>query len=66
VSFRDMLRTAEDRILAMIEAGREPSEIAAARPTAGFDSVWGRGYVTGEHFTRMALGGMRLAVPPLD
>ena len=66
VSFRDMLRTAEDRILAMIEAGREPSEIATARPTADFDSVWGRGYVTSEHFTRMALGGMRLAVPPLD
>jgi cyclase len=66
VSFRDMLRTAEDRILAMLEAGREPSEIAAARPTADFDSIWGRGYVTGEHFTRMALGGMRLAVPPLD
>ena len=66
VSFRDMLRTAEDRILAMIEAGREPSEIATARPTANFDSVWGRGYVTGEHFTRMALSGMRLAVAPLD
>ena len=66
VSFRDMLRTAEDRILAMIEAGRKPCEIATARPTADFDSVWGRGYVTGEHFTRMALGGMRLAVPPLD
>ena len=66
VSFRDMLRTAEDRILAMIEAGREPSEIATARPTADFDSVWGRGYVTGEQFTRMALGGMRLGVPPLD
>ena len=66
VSFRDMLRSAEDRILALLEAGREPSEIATARPTADFDSVWGRGYVTGEHFTRMALGGMRLAVPPLD
>ena len=65
VSFRDMLRTAEDRILAMIEAGREPSEIAIARPTADFDSIWGHGYVTGEQFTRMALGGMRLAVPPL-
>jgi cyclase len=66
VSFRDMLRTAEDRILAMIEAGRKPCEIATARPTADFDSVWGRGYVTGEHFTRMALSGMSLAVPPLD
>jgi glyoxylase-like metal-dependent hydrolase (beta-lactamase superfamily II) len=40
VSFRDMLRTAEDRILAMLEAGRERSEIATARTTAGFHSVW--------------------------
>ena len=29
-------------------------------PMAEFDSVWGRGYVTGAHFTRMALAGMGL------
>jgi cyclase len=58
--FLDMLRRIEDRILVLVEAQREIPEITAARPTAEFDSVWGRGYVTGAHFTRMALAGMGL------
>jgi hypothetical protein len=65
VSFRDMLSAVEERILLLIEAGYQPSEIVATRPTADFDSVWGRGYVTGAHFARMVLGGMGLAVSPL-
>jgi glyoxylase-like metal-dependent hydrolase (beta-lactamase superfamily II) len=60
-AFLDMLRRIEDRILVLIEAQREIPEITAARPTAEFDSVWGRGYVTGAHFTRMALAGMGLS-----
>jgi hypothetical protein len=59
-AFLDMLRSIEDRILVLIEAQCEIPEITAARPTAEFDSVWGRGYVTGAHFTRMALAGMGL------
>ena len=64
VAFRDMLRSIEDRILVLIETQREIPEILAARPTAEFDSVWGRGYVTGAHFTRMALAGMGLINAP--
>jgi cyclase len=63
-AFRDMLRGIEDRILVLIEIQREIPEITAARPTAEFDSVWGRSYVTGEHFTRMALAGMGLINAP--
>jgi cyclase len=59
-AFLDMLRSIEDRILVLVEAEREIPEITAARPTAEFDSVWGRGYVTGAHFARMALAGMGL------
>ena len=59
-AFLDMLRSIEDRIHVLIEAQREIHEITAARPAAEFDSVWGRGYVTGAHFTRMALAGMGL------
>jgi hypothetical protein len=67
-AFLDMMRGIEDRILVLIEAQRQIPEIMAARPTAEFDSVWGRGYVTGAHFTRMALAGMRLvdALPALQ
>ena len=59
-AFLDMLRSVEDRILVLIETQREIPEITAARPTAEFDSVWGRGYVSGAHFKRMALAGMGL------
>jgi glyoxylase-like metal-dependent hydrolase (beta-lactamase superfamily II) len=63
-AFLDMLRSIEDRILVLVEAQREIPEITAARPTAEFDSVWGRGYVTGAHFARMALAGMGLINAP--
>jgi hypothetical protein len=59
-AFLDMLRSIEDRILVLVEAQRDIPEITAARPTAEFDSVWGRSYVSGPHFTRMALAGMGL------
>jgi len=63
-TFLEMMRSIEDRILVLIEAQCGIPEITAARPTADFDSVWGRGYVTGAHFTRMALDGMRLINAP--
>jgi hypothetical protein len=64
LAFRDMLRSIEDRILALIDAQREVSEIIASKPTGEFDPLWGRGYVTGAHFTYMALAGMRLINTP--
>jgi len=56
--FRDMLRRIEDRILALVDAQLETGAIMPAQPTAEFDPLWGRGYVTGLHFTRMVLAGM--------
>ena len=58
LGFRDMLRKIEDRILALVQAQLETREILSTQPTAEFDPLWGRGYVTGTHFTRMALAGM--------
>jgi hypothetical protein len=60
LGFRDMLRRIEDRILASVEAQLEAREIVSAQPTAEFDPLWGRGCVTGMHFTRMVLAGMGL------
>jgi hypothetical protein len=53
-----MLRRIEDRILALVDAQLETDAITSAQPTAEFDPLWGRGYVTGMHFTRMVLAGM--------
>jgi cyclase len=68
LGFHDMLRKIENRILALVEAQLETREIMSAQPTAEFDPLWGRGYVTGAHFTRMVLAGMDLnqdrAAPP--
>jgi hypothetical protein len=58
LGFRDMLRRIEDRILALVEAQLETREIMSTQPTAEFDPLRGRGYVTGMHFTRMVLAGM--------
>jgi cyclase len=58
LAFRDMLRRIEDRILALVDAQLETGAIVSAQPTAEFDPLWGRGYVTGTHFTRMVLAGM--------
>jgi hypothetical protein len=65
MAFRDMLRSIEDYNWALVEAQREIPEIIATRPTAKFDSLWGRGYVTGTHFTRMVLAGMGIIRTPV-
>lgn len=65
LAYRDMLRSIEHRLLAMIEAQCGIPEILAAQPTAALDANRGRGYVTGEHLTRMALAGTGLIKPPV-
>jgi cyclase len=64
ISFRNMLRTIEARINALIASGSSVDEILAAAPTADFDPVWGRGYVTGTVFVRMILAGLGLSEKP--
>jgi cyclase len=46
-NFDEMLRTIEGRVQRLVAAGSSVAEILAAAPSAEFDSVWGRGYVTG-------------------
>jgi len=60
LGFRDMLRTIEGRIQPLIASGSPVAGILAAAPTADFDRVWGRGYVTGDIFVRMILAGFGL------
>lgn len=64
LSFYDMLRSIEGRIKPLIASGRSFSEILSARPTADFDPAWGGGYVTGNLFVRMVLGGFGLTEQP--
>jgi cyclase len=58
LGFRDMLRTVEERIGPMIASHWPVAEVLSAAPTADFDPVWGRGYVTGPIFVRMILAAL--------
>ena len=60
LSFHNMLSTIEVRMQRLIAASRPVPEMLAAAPTADFDPVWGRGYVTGGIFLRMILAGLGL------
>jgi cyclase len=60
LGFRDMLHTIEGRIQSLIASQSSVAKIIAAAPTADFDVVWGRGYVTGDIFIRMVLAGLGL------
>ena len=60
VNFHDTLRTIEGRVQRLIAAGCSVAEILAAAPSAEFDPVWGRGYVTGTVFVGMIQAGLGL------
>ncbi len=60
LSFHNMLSTIEGRIQRLMVASAPVSEMLAAAPTADFDPVWGRGYVTGGIFLRMMFAGLGL------
>jgi hypothetical protein len=64
VNFHDTLRTIEGRIQRLVAAGSSVAEILAAVPSAEFDPVWGRGYVTGTVFVSMILAGLGLTEKP--
>ena len=64
LGFCNMLRTIGGRIESLIASKRPVTEILAAAPTADFDVVWGRGYLTGAIFLRMILAGPGLAEKP--
>lgn len=58
LGFRDMLCTIEGRMKPLIASRSPVAGILAAAPTADFDRLWGRGYVTGDIFVRMILAGV--------
>jgi glyoxylase-like metal-dependent hydrolase (beta-lactamase superfamily II) len=49
--YREMLAAVRDAVKAGIAAGRSREEILASRPTAPFDAVWGKGFLSPEQFT---------------
>jgi len=52
-AYRDMLATVSGRIKAAKQAGRSIEEVVAAKPTAEFDAVWGKGFLPSHKFVEM-------------
>ncbi len=52
-AFRDMLVGVRANVTALIATGKSLEEVLAAKPTAAFDEVWGKGFFNPETFTRL-------------
>jgi cyclase len=51
--FRDMLVVARDRVQKLKTAGKSADEIAASKPLADLDPVWGHGMLSSDFFVQM-------------
>jgi cyclase len=54
-AYREMLVTVRDRVKPLVQAGKTPAEVAAARPTADLDAKWGGGFLKAEQFLSIAV-----------
>lgn len=52
-NFRDMLATIRDRVNVLVKEEKTVDEIIAAKPTADFDAVWGKGFMNPDQWVRM-------------
>jgi glyoxylase-like metal-dependent hydrolase (beta-lactamase superfamily II) len=51
--FREMLVTARERVQKLKSAGKTAQEVAAEKPFADLDAVWGKGKLSGELFAQV-------------
>jgi glyoxylase-like metal-dependent hydrolase (beta-lactamase superfamily II) len=52
-AYRDMLATVSGRIKKQVKAGKTLAQVIDSKPTAGFDDVWGKGFLNPQRFTEM-------------
>jgi cyclase len=52
-SYRDMLASVRDAVVAMIRRGKSLDEVKAARPTKEFDAQWGKGSSPPDRFVEI-------------
>jgi glyoxylase-like metal-dependent hydrolase (beta-lactamase superfamily II) len=50
VTYRDMLATTRDAVKKLKTGGKSLAEVQAAKPTAAFDGVWGKGMLNADMF----------------
>jgi cyclase len=58
-AFLKMLAAVQAKIEPMVKAGKSVDEIVAAKPLAKLAETWGKGFINGEVFTKIAIDGMK-------
>lgn len=57
-SYLAMLKKVRANVAALIAAGKNQPEVVAAKPTAEFDEVWGKGFITPDDFAGIVYAGL--------
>jgi glyoxylase-like metal-dependent hydrolase (beta-lactamase superfamily II) len=50
VAYRDMLVAVRDKVQKLIAEGKPLAQVLAAKPSAGFDAKWGKGFMKADDF----------------
>jgi cyclase len=58
-AYRDMLVAVSGRVRQLVRQGKTLDEVVAAKPTAKFDEVWGKGFLPPEKFVAMLYGNLK-------
>ena len=58
-AYREMLATVSGRVRQLVRQGRTLEQVVAAKPTAKYDEVWGKGFLPPEKFVAMLYGNLK-------
>jgi glyoxylase-like metal-dependent hydrolase (beta-lactamase superfamily II) len=58
-AYREMLATVSARVRGLVRQGRTLEQVVAAKPTAKYDEVWGKGFLPPEKFVAMLYGNLK-------
>lgn len=58
-AYRTMLDTVSGRVTALAREGKNLEQVVAAKPTAEFDDVWGKGFLPPAKFVEMLYKGVK-------
>ncbi len=58
-NYRDMLATVSGRVKTQVKAGKKLEDVVASKPTAEFDAVWGKGFLSPDKFVEMLYGNIK-------
>jgi cyclase len=58
-AYREMLASVSGRVRQLVRQGRTLEQVLAAKPSAKYDEVWGKGFLPPEKFVAMLYGNLK-------